>query len=655
MGWKQNKFDSDKGQEYIGKIFDMIFAEPMFESNKIETEDLDRQVNHFKNNMLSIVNLMKKFVVGYSEVPMSEAVSSGIQICPHCRRRDFIWNWDILDVGHYASPEDWVSSVEPKEWKLGLSHEKDRYLFMARYKCNHVTTCNKCKATTIGHHSKCGNTKECNSTDVVKVGCNKESYGKHFIREYKAENNHPTNLKARQNVVLNNKTVKNPANRKERKEGEIIGYEYVRKRPLKGTTILDYEDAEKYMPYVKFTYGATFDDGKLVTKEVKYPLSELNFALSKERVKVCRNGLNNCHQGSPKELSEGRDVCTSQHYRVGSNGFLRKNGGRCGASMPPTIVEENFYYYPSLMSIMAEQPLGRAAMSGRTKNGEPVYFIHLQSPVENSDYKILLPLPMIESLGKIPESPEPIINASSPPSCPNDVGMATMLEDLTKTAKESMEDTKSQLSEQLKKYMDLGPADGNTSQGFSFVICEGRSRHAILEDGNWIDKSPKCEVDGKTYARWNQVPNYADPDSTETEYLGPNPNSHFVQDWLKASDQIVSFVTSPPVYHYVGGIGEMVRETEGVIIDIMECETCKGIVEAKGIIPYRSNLNQCDENGVAINGFSQEVLDAEINYQASYPMENEKGEVVPTAWGIIATQNHDGKDMLRRITKYRFD
>ena len=124
---------------------------------------------------------------------------------------------------------------------------------------------------------------------------------------------------------------------------------------------------------------------------------------------------------------------------------------------------------------------------------------------------------------------------------------------------------------------------------------------------------------------------------------------------MKASDQIISFVSSPPVYHYVDGIGEIVRETEGVIIDIMECETCKGIVEAKGIIPYRHNLNQCDENGVAINGFSQEVLDAEIEYQASYPMENQKGEVVPTAWGIIASKKHDGKDMLKRITKYKFD
>jgi hypothetical protein len=322
--------------------------------------------------------------------------------------------------------------------------------------------------------------------------------------------------------------------------------------------------------------------------------------------------------------------------------------------MPPTIVQESYYYNPSLMNIMAEQPLGKAAMSGRTKNGEPVYFIHLMGSVDE-EYKILLPLPMIESLSAIPDSPEPITASSSPPSCPNDVGAAVMMEDLVKTAKESMKDMKEQLSEQLKAYFDLGPADANTSDGFSFVICEGRSRHAILEDGNWIDKSPKCKADGKSYARWNHVPSYADPDSTFDDYLGPNPNSHFVQDWLKASDQIISFVSSPPVYHYVDGIGEIVRETEGVIIDIMECETCKGIVEAKGIIPYRHNLNQCDENGVAINGFSQEVLDAEIEYQASYPMENQKGEVVPTAWGIIASKKHDGKDMLKRITKYKFD
>ena len=385
--------------------------------------------------------------------------------------------------------------------------------------------------------------------------------------------------------------------------------------PSKGMAITDFSEVKKYMPYVRFTYGATFDDGTFETKDVLYPLSELNFALSKKRRQVCRNGLDNCHQGRPYELSENENVCRSYHYRVGANGFLERMGGACGARMPPTIVQEAYYYNPSLMNIMAEQPLGSAAMSGRTKNGEPVYFIHLMGSVDE-EYKILLPLPMIESLSAIPDSPEPITASSSPPSCPNDVGAAVMMEDLVKTAKESMKDMKEQLSEQLKAYFDLGPADANTSEGYSFVICEGRSRHAILEGGNWID---------------------------------------FVQDWLKASDQIISFVSNPPIYHYVDGIGEIVRETEGVIIDIMECETCKGIVEAKGIIPYRHNLNQCDENGVAINGFSQEVLDAEIEYQASYPMENQKGEVVPTAWGIIASAKHDGKDMLKRITKYRFD
>jgi len=81
----------------------------------------------------------------------------------------------------------------------------------------------------------------------------------------------------------------------------------------------------------------------------------------------CRNGLNNCHQGRPYELSENENVCRSSHFFVGSNGFLDAFNGECGARMPPTIVQEAYYYNPSLMNIMAEQPLGSAAMSGRTK------------------------------------------------------------------------------------------------------------------------------------------------------------------------------------------------------------------------------------------------------------------------------------------------
>jgi len=30
MAWKDNKFSSPEGQKYVSKIFDLIFAEPMF-------------------------------------------------------------------------------------------------------------------------------------------------------------------------------------------------------------------------------------------------------------------------------------------------------------------------------------------------------------------------------------------------------------------------------------------------------------------------------------------------------------------------------------------------------------------------------------------------------------------------------------------------
>ena len=651
MGWKDNKFSSPEGQKYVSKIFDLIFAEPMFSSNKIETQDLDRQVSHFKNNMLSIVNLMKKFVVGYAEVPMAEAVSSGIHICPHCVRRDFIWNWEMLDAGHYSSPNDWVSSVEPKEWKNGLRHEQDRYLFMARYKCNDVTTCNECKITVTGHHSSC---KNCGKDEVVKVGCGKESYAKHFVREYTFDNNHPTDANQIKNIVAINRTIPNKNNRKERKEGKLVGYEVKKRNIPSGKVIKTAQDLvdDNYLPYVQFTYEAVFD-GEVQRKKVKYPLSELNFALNKQRVRICRNGLNNCHQGRPNELPSNENECESDHYRVGRNGFLNSVGGTCGAYMPPEMSEQPYYYSPSLMRIMSNQPLNEASRTGRTKNGLPVYFIHLEGRV-NPSYKILLPLPTIETLQKIPDAPEPTQTGSSAVHCPNDVGSQALFENMIEDAKEQLDETKAKLTEQLKAYYNLGPADAVTSEGYSFVVCEGRSKKAKLVGNQWIDESPPCKADGKEHPRWNEIPTYADPSSTSNSYLGPNPRSHFVQDWLKASEQILSITESPPVFHYVYGVGEMVRESAGVIINIMECETCKGIVEAKGVIKYREGRNECDENGVAINDFPQSVLDAEIEYEKSFPLKNDLGEDVPTAWGIIASQDHNGKEMLKKVLLYKF-
>ena len=93
-------------------------------------------------------------------------------------------------------------------------------------------------------------------------------------------------------------------------------------------------------------------------------------------------------------------------------------------------------------------------------------------------------------------------------------------------------------------------------------------------------------------------------------------------------------------------IGERIDEDVGLIYEVFECKTCKDIVRAGGIIQYRKGLGQCDENGQSLNNFPQKVIDAEVEFQNSYPLENSKGEPVPTAWGINASGDHEGKKML---------
>jgi hypothetical protein len=77
----------------------------------------------------------------------------------------------------------------------------------------------------------------------------------------------------------------------------------------------------------------------------------------------------------------------------------------------------------------------------------------------------------------------------------------------------------------------------------------------------------------------------------------------------------------------------------------MECNTCKSIVKAGSVLNYRMSTGECDENGVAIN-FPQEVIDAELNYEQGFPTKDLKGNPVPTAWGLVAASDHNGKKML---------
>ena len=156
----------------------------------------------------------------------------------------------------------------------------------------------------------------------------------------------------------------------------------------------------------------------------------------------------------------------------------------------------------------------------------------------------------------------------------------------------------------------------------------------------------------REYPRWTKIPSFSPkalPNTDFLEYEGPNLDTHLVQDSvLPKTNQALSVPLESSVnFHSLVKIAERIDEEQGLIHEIFECRTCKGIVDAGGIIPYRMKLSQCDANGKVIGEkFSQTVLDAEIAYENSFPTQDVYGTPVPTAWGLILDSEHNGHKML---------
>ena len=671
MGYSKNPFNSAEGQKVVKEIFDLMFIEPEGNPSSIEMEDKIRQVSHYRGNIISIVNKMKRFVTGYQQVPRNETASSGIHVCPHCARRDAIWNWEVVDAGHYSDPHNWVSSVALTEWNFGGRNQRGRWCFVLRYRCNTVTTCQKCHITVIGKVSECPNCKNTekskkSSDRLITIGCGEESYATHFVREYTADNNHPWGEAGEsmlRGVVTNNRQIRDKDDRRKIYAGEIKSYEFTHTLPPEGEVIKDWDAIKEHLPYIEITYIHWITGSE---KTLQYPVSELNFAMSKQGIKRCREGRIGTKAG--KNLGSLLHPCDPQ-YLINSHGdplskcpynqtstYRRWNAnlaGRCGAdTFPPLEIINGVYYIPRPMNIMNSQPLGAEAQSGLT-----FYNLYLDSPVAD-DYKILLPLNFTETLLPILIQAEITSVTSGTSTCENDVGLGVTIQLQLEEANEQLQEAQDELTARLKAIMGVGPADCQTNEGFTFDVCEGRSRHAVYDNNldKWIDESPKCtsyrdNKDGstlktpRTYPRWNRIPSYADPASSYEEYLGPNPHSHLVIDWIRASDCLSEFIASPRHYHFVEKIGERIDEDVGQITQVLECQTCKSIVKAGGVLEYRTSVGECDENGVAIN-FPQKVIDAELEYEKSFPTKDLKGNPVPTAWGIVAAGDHNGKKML---------
>jgi len=133
------------------------------------------------------VSIMKNFIRGFRHKSYQTSLNSGILICPHCFRRDFMWLWEFVDFGLRNDNYEWTSSVEPDKntWEVGYNRRTPKgrrsgWRFMSRVRCNKVTTCGDCKITTTGTFSTC---RKCGGSDVANVGCHNESYMVHVVEE----------------------------------------------------------------------------------------------------------------------------------------------------------------------------------------------------------------------------------------------------------------------------------------------------------------------------------------------------------------------------------------------------------------------------------------------------------------------------------------
>ena len=187
MPYESNTYISEKGREYSEYIFDSLFPS---NGNDMNVNSVSDVVGHFRGpdgeNLHNTVQLMKNFVQGYEQFGWAESFNSGIHVCPHCMRRDFIWYWEYVDFGLRLDNEQWTSSVDlrKEEYDIGGGMTDIGYRFNCRVRCNNATTCNECHETVTGHFSNC---KSCGSSNVSKVGCGKESYTTHIVQDKKWE------------------------------------------------------------------------------------------------------------------------------------------------------------------------------------------------------------------------------------------------------------------------------------------------------------------------------------------------------------------------------------------------------------------------------------------------------------------------------------
>ena len=179
MGYGTNPFNSEKGKNILKENFRLVFVADRKNARDIEANDLRQITGHFVDNTEQIINNIMKFSKGHRPILPANAFETGIYVCPHCLRRDFMNLWEYESLGYYQPGSMGTDPLNFQKITKGKGYKRNTYGSLARVKCNTVYSCSSCNAT-YGETPSYGKCDRCNGQKFHKVGSGKVSYAEHF-------------------------------------------------------------------------------------------------------------------------------------------------------------------------------------------------------------------------------------------------------------------------------------------------------------------------------------------------------------------------------------------------------------------------------------------------------------------------------------------
>ena len=147
MGYATNPFNSTEGNRILKQNFRLVFAASRQDPKDIEANNLREITSHFVKHTEQIINNVLKFSKGHRPIVPADAFETGIYVCPHCLRRDFMNLWEYEYLGYYRPGSMANKSLDFQKTRRGKGFHRDTYATLARVKCNTVYSCDSCHAT----------------------------------------------------------------------------------------------------------------------------------------------------------------------------------------------------------------------------------------------------------------------------------------------------------------------------------------------------------------------------------------------------------------------------------------------------------------------------------------------------------------------------